>query len=91
MAKPIECTLRYRKAEKTDGGWSYFPMDNPIRTDTVTLTTIDDLATKVRDAVTEIGHHCSVYATLPRGTRKPNGWDKATEAIQFVPYHGPAA
>ena len=89
MAKPIECTLVYKKAEKTDGGWSYFPMDEPVRKDPVTLASLADLAPKVKAAVAEIGHHCSVYALLPRGIRRPNGWDKATHAIQFVPYQGP--
>jgi len=90
MAKPIECTLAYKKAEKTDGGWSYFPTSEPVRKDQVTLASVADLAPLAKAGVAEIGHHCSVYASLPRGNRKPNGWDKATHAIQFVPYDGPA-
>ena len=82
----IDCTIEYRRAEKTRGGWQYAPMDNPIRKDTASINSVHDLAPLVRATVKEIGHSCTVYMKLPKKVRKPNGWDKACGALAFVEY-----
>jgi len=80
----IDCTIEYRRAEKNPGGWSCWPMDDPIRKDTASLGSVHDLAPLVHATVKEIGHSCTVYVKLPKKVRKPNGWDKARDALQFV-------
>ena len=77
-------TATFRTAQKTDMGWSYMPMDKPVLTVLLTATTFPGLGDEVRAHVATLGHHCAVYLQLPRGQRKPNGWDRFTSRLHFV-------
>lgn len=83
-------TAIFRAAEKTDMGWSYMPMDKPVLTVHLTAATFPGLEDEVRKHVATLGHHCAVHLQLPRGQRKPNGWDRFTRGLDFIEYKGDA-
>lgn len=89
MPTPIIAAI-FHKADKTDMGFSYWPMGTPARSVTLDSFTQAGITDEVHRHVAELGHHCAVYLRLPRNARKPNGWDRFTRGLQFVEHTGPA-
>lgn len=91
MAKPLTVTAIFHHAEKTLGGWMFQPMGTPALTVTLEAGAYPEIDQEVRGIVaTELRHHCAVWLRLPRGQRKPNGWDRFTRGLDFIEYKGDA-
>ena len=91
--KNISCIIKVHPAWETEGGngWQYWPTSPPIRRESFEGT-FGQIGARIRAIVDEAHHHCAIFADLPRGTRKPLGWNKwIDEHTGFVRYDGPDA
>ena len=83
----IHCTLEIRPAEKTAGGWSYWPMSDPAKVVPVTASSLGDLADRMAEAAHAFGQHAVVFAKLPKGARAPRGWNTWITKVQTFYEH----
>lgn len=82
----IDYAVTLSPAKITDGGVSHMLFDPRAVKTPITASSFDALETEVRAlAQTHFPvEHVVVYVGLPRGERKPNGFDAATRKFQTI-------
>lgn len=90
MPIPREYLVSFNPAEKQGWGGYTISFDmttsNPVHR--VKASSLPDLERDVRELARQYGRTCSPYVRLPRGERKPAGfdaWSKTVNIIDFVP------
>lgn len=86
MPSPVNYAITLSPAEIKDGDVSHMLFDPRAVKTPIIASSFDALETEVRAlAQTHFPvEHVVVYVGLPRGARKPNGFDAATRKFQTI-------
>lgn len=81
-----EYLVSFNKAEKqTWGGYAItFDIGTRSENHTVSAATLPDLEQQVRRLALAFGATCSPYVRMPKGARKPGGFDAWTKTINII-------
>lgn len=83
--KWFPATITLEKA----GGFASFefqPFDSRMTRHTIETDRLDVLQAGVRDIAAESKQDSCIMVSLPRGERKPRGFDKACDAVRWIRY-----
>lgn len=86
MPSPINYSITLSPAEIKNGGVSHMLYDPRAVKEVVTADTLGSLESRVRTLAAERfpTDHVVVYVGLPRGQRKPNGFEAARNRFQTI-------
>lgn len=89
----MQCKISISPAEKTTHGHSHILCDKREVVTPFEFKAVSDVIAEIRRLAQTSGHETvTCYAHLPRGERKPRGWDAALKTVQYIdaaPVHEP--
>jgi hypothetical protein len=89
MAQTRNYSVTLTPAKVDHGSVSYLLFDPNSRKFDVTASSLPHLVSEIgRLAKEEFKRTCAVYCTVPRGERKPPGFDKAVSSVRTIVVEG---
>jgi hypothetical protein len=80
--------VRFYPAKRTGSGSIQitFSLVQGSKEHRISAANLQDMLRQVKDLAAEYGQSCSASVNVPRGERKPPGFDKATSGTMFYEY-----
>lgn len=80
----MDFKVQLSPAQKTPYGFSQVLLDPRSKTYPVSAGSVSSLVEMVRELAVLYGESCSAYVIVPKGARKPPGFDKAMKGLEFI-------